>query len=88
MKVLKFYLSPRKIYCISHNQYLNTAHSNLFFFLGFGGGGGGGGGPCLKSKAFTLFEVKSLQLAQICWHENEQTNRLIRQFDIGSGVLQ
>ena len=84
MKVLKFYLSPRKIYCISHNQYLNTAHSNLFFFWGLGGGRV----PCLKSKAFTLFEVKSLQLARICWHENEQTNRLIRQFDIGSGVLQ
>ena len=66
----KDYLSRRKIYCISHNQYSSTTHSNLFFFPS------------------TLFEVEILQLARLCWHENELTDRNIRQFDIGSGILQ
>ena len=34
MEVLKFYLSPRKIYCISHNQYSNTTDGDLLCIVG------------------------------------------------------
>ena len=34
MEVLKFYLSPRKIYCISHNRYSNTTDGDLLCIVG------------------------------------------------------